>query len=56
MSTEYSADAYGQRAQERTRLANLTQEDLIQRELLKLRQTYLEIAKRLRSLRESSAT
>jgi hypothetical protein len=50
MSAEYSADAYDQRAQECARLANLAQDDLIQRELLKLRQTYLEIARRLHNL------
>ncbi|HUO90573.1 MAG TPA: hypothetical protein VMU08_15460 [Rhizomicrobium sp.] len=44
----YDANGYEQRASECAKLANATQDVLIQRELLKLRQTYLHIAQRLR--------
>ncbi len=39
-----SASAYLDRASECARLANLTQDPMIQRELLQLRQTYLRVA------------
>jgi hypothetical protein len=45
----YSADEYEGRAGECVTLANGTRDPLIQMELLKLRQTYLKIAQRLRS-------
>jgi len=44
----YSADGYEERARECVQLANQAKDELIQRELLKLRQTYLTIADRLR--------
>ena len=46
----YSIDGYDARAMECDRLANLTRDDLIQGELLKLAQTCLKIAQRLREL------
>ena len=46
----YQPDDYRKRADECARLANQASDDLIQRELLKLRQTYLQIADRLREL------
>ena len=45
----YTADGYETRARECVALANQAKDDLIQRELLKLRQTYLVIAERLRN-------
>jgi hypothetical protein len=44
----YSAEGYEKRAAECVVLANQARDSLIQAELLKLRQTYLHIAKRLR--------
>ncbi|MBS0469895.1 MAG: hypothetical protein JSR60_02400 [Proteobacteria bacterium] len=44
----YTADGYEKRAQECVVLANQAKDELVQRELLKLRQTYLTIAQRLR--------
>jgi len=46
----YSAQGYEGRAAECVKLANLTQDQMVQSELLKLRQTYLTIAQRLRGL------
>jgi hypothetical protein len=48
----YQPDDYRKRAEECVKLANQTSDDLIQRELLKLRQTYLQVAERLRQLGE----
>ena len=45
---EYSAQGYSARAQECALLANLAQDEMIQKELLKLRQSFLKIARRLR--------
>jgi hypothetical protein len=44
---EYSARGYAARAQECTVLANQARDEMIQMELLKLRQTFLKIARRL---------
>jgi hypothetical protein len=44
----YSIKGYEMRAQECVTLANQTTDQLVQMELLKLRQTYLTIAERLR--------
>jgi hypothetical protein len=44
----YSVSGYEQRARECVDLANKAQDQLIRMELLKLRQTYLTIAERLR--------
>jgi len=44
----YSVEGYETRAKECVRLANLADDELIRAELLKLRQTYLQIAHRLR--------
>ena len=44
----YTADNYEKRAAECVTLANLANDTLIQSELLKLRQTYLKIARLLR--------
>ena len=44
----YSIEGYENRARECAKLANSAGDDLIQMELLKLRQTYLNIAQRLR--------
>jgi hypothetical protein len=46
----YQPEDYRKRAEECVRLANQANDDLIQRELLRLRQTYLQIADRLRDL------
>ena len=43
----YGPSVYGKRAEECVRLANLTIDEDIRRELLTLRQTYLRIAERL---------
>ena len=43
----YSANAYMVRAEECVRLANIATDDLIRRELLMLRQSYLQTADRL---------
>jgi hypothetical protein len=47
VSAMYSAKAYEERAEECVRLANMTSDPLVQAELLKLRQTYLQVASRL---------
>ena len=44
------ADDYGVRAEECVRLANLTKDNMIQSELLSLRQTYLRRAEKLREI------
>jgi len=44
----YSVTGYEERAQECVKFANQTADQLIRSELLRLRQTYLTIAKRLR--------
>lgn len=46
----YSADGYDARAKECVRLANQAADEMIQRELLSLRQTYLRMAGELRNL------
>jgi hypothetical protein len=43
----YSSKGYETRAEECVRLANLATDSLVQADLLRLRQTYLVIAKRL---------
>jgi len=49
----YSADGYDVRAKECVRLANLATDEMIQRELLSLRQAYLRMAGELRNLTRS---
>jgi len=44
----YSIQGYQERADECVRLANLASDQLIRSELLKLRQTYLHVAERLK--------
>jgi hypothetical protein len=44
----YSVIGYKERAKECVKLANLANDELVRRELLTLRQTYLNIAERLR--------
>ena len=44
----YSVEGYAERAEECVRLANQANDPMIRMELLKLRQTYLTIAERLR--------
>jgi hypothetical protein len=44
----YSVEGYEARAQECAELANQTDDHLVRGELLKLRQSYLSIAQRLR--------
>lgn len=44
----YTVEGYEDHARECVRLANLTDDELVRIELLKLRQTYLQIAQRLR--------
>jgi hypothetical protein len=46
---------YEARAEECLRLADLTKDDLIQTTLLRLRQTYLRTAARLRAVEEGEA-
>ncbi|HUC63249.1 MAG TPA: hypothetical protein VMF53_14965 [Alphaproteobacteria bacterium] len=43
----YTAEGYRRRAEECVRLANLAREEMVQSELLRLRQSYLRIAERL---------
>jgi hypothetical protein len=43
----YSPNGYQSRAEECVRLANLTRDEMLSAELLKLRQSYLHIAERL---------
>lgn len=45
----YTIEGYEDRAQECVRLASGTKDPMLRTELLKLRQTYLNIAERLRS-------
>jgi hypothetical protein len=52
----YSVDGYLARAEECARLANLTKDDMIQRKLLELRQTYLKIAESLKKPMEMRGT
>jgi len=44
----YSVEGYEARAQECVSLANMAKDPMVRTELLKLRQTYLTIANRLR--------
>jgi hypothetical protein len=44
----YSVMGYKERAEECVKLANLADDELVRRELLNLRQTYLNIAERLK--------
>jgi len=46
----YGATGYQNRAEECVRLANLAEDELIRRELLTLRQSYLQTAERLKRL------
>jgi hypothetical protein len=46
----YSATGYERRAEECVRLANLTKDEMLSAELLKLRQSYLVIAARLKKI------
>jgi len=46
----YSPAGYAARAEECVRLANLTQDPMLSAELLKLRQSYLVIAERLKTI------
>jgi hypothetical protein len=46
----YSADGYEARAKECVRLANQAADEMVQRELLSLRQSYLRTAAELRGL------
>jgi hypothetical protein len=48
VSVTYSVKGYEKRAQDCVQLANQAKDPLIRGELLKLRQTYLNIAQRLR--------
>lgn len=48
MAPSFSPGGYEARAQECVRLANQSQDRMVQTELLRLRQTYLAIADRLR--------
>ncbi len=52
----YTAEGYDMRAQECVVLANQAKDELIRRELLTLRQTYLGIAERLRKTNGSRQT
>jgi hypothetical protein len=54
VSAMYSARGYEVRAEECVRLANMTADPLVQAELLKLRQTFLQIAARLKTLNEDA--
>jgi len=49
----YSAKDYSARAEECARLANLTDDELIRRELLQLRQAYLQTSERLKKMQPS---
>ena len=51
----YSSEGYERRADECVRLANLTTDEIVQRELLLLRQTYLQSAAKLRRLSGNSS-
>jgi hypothetical protein len=52
----YSEKGYSARAEECVRLANQAKDSMIQAELLKLRQVYLQIAKRLSRLGAEAQT
>jgi hypothetical protein len=47
-SMPYSVQGYKERADQCVKLANLADDELVRRELLNLRQTYLKIADRLK--------
>jgi len=49
----YAAEDYEERGEECARLANLTKDELIRKELLILRQNYLQTAERLRQIEAS---
>lgn len=51
----YSIAGYQIRAEECVRLANLARDDMVQTELLRLRQSYLRIAERLEAQGERKA-
>ena len=51
----HNAIGYKKHAEECVRLANLTADDLIQKELLTLRQAYLQTAERLGHLEAKNA-
>ena len=46
----YNAESFIARAEECVRLANAAKDDLIRKELLQLRQSYLQTAERLRQI------
>ncbi|HEX2592862.1 MAG TPA: hypothetical protein VHL34_15275 [Rhizomicrobium sp.] len=46
----YSSNGYRTRAEECVRLANMTKDPMLSAELLKLRQSYLTIAERLKKV------
>lgn len=46
----YSAEGFNARAEECVRLANFTDDAMIQRELLQLRQVYLQTSERLQKM------
>jgi hypothetical protein len=46
----YSAKSFETRAEECVRLANVAKDDLIRKELLQLRQSYLQTADRLKKI------
>lgn len=50
----YSSNGYEERAEECVRLANMAKDKMVQADLLKLRQTYLAVAKRLKELASPS--
>ena len=50
----HGPDDYAQRAEECVRLANSTKDEMIQRELLELRQIYLRTMERLIQLKVAS--
>jgi hypothetical protein len=52
----YSAKGYESRAEECVRLANLTQDEMLSAELLKLRQSYLVIAGRLKNVSRDTSS
>jgi hypothetical protein len=49
----YGPEDFATRAEECIRLANMTRDEMIQRELLELRQIYLQTVERLRRLQKS---
>ena len=52
----YTSKGYFERAEECVRLANLAADQLVQSDLLRLRQTYLQIANRLDALANGNGT